>query len=220
MELHGTEGQGEPLEDRLARLGLPSWTVISEALLRGHLARAMCTPSHPPTYLGQAQWGETNAGLREFMARDHGWRNCNAFNIPKTVSPDGSLAVTATSGDEFTGDPAHAVAGTMRPRRTAGIHLVQSNLQLSLDLDLPATANEPEVPAEAADRLTWYLLYRRGKETLLSEICLPTAVDANGNFEACLERIILPKLDLGGPAPLTDDGRTPDVDIPLERRTV
>lgn len=198
---------------RLGELGL-SVEDLHDALRRGQFARDNCTANHPRCYPNVAAWGELSSGLREILSF-RGWTNCDRDNIPKTVAPDGSMAIIPITGDRATGNP-RATPVTKRPRGLASVRLIHLNVQYDFlgDLDLGQ-----EVEDEPEGRITWYLLYHRAGDQLRAELSLPMAVDGCGRIEAWRERIILPTIDLSdGPAPSRDADGGPDVDVPVQRR--
>lgn len=206
----------DSVERRLADLQTPE-PVLREVLRRGHLAGDFCTDAHARTFRGLRVYHEVNAELRgDFKTR--GWFFNDDDNIPRVVRPDGTVVLTAVSGNALTGI---AVPGaqTRNPRGDASIRLIRQNaFQISL-FDGPE--NDPELNAISPNARTWYLLYFRDGDMIRSELSLANGVTAEGNLLLWAERLILAPFNLyegdGGfgvaPEP------TPDVDVPVVRRS-
>lgn len=212
METAAILAQPGEVEHRLTELGL-SVEELHEAIRRGQFARDNCTANHPRCYPGMAAWAEMSSGLRETLSF-RGWTTCDLDNIPKAISPDGSMAIVAITGDRATGN-SNLTPVTKRPRGEASIRFIMLNLQYDFLQEL-----EPEEkgdPQEVEGRVTWYLLCYRQGDVVRAELSLPVVVNGGGRIELWRERIILPAIDLGqGPAPAVDSG--PDVDVPVHRK--
>jgi hypothetical protein len=98
-----TQVRFDPFEvsDRLRLLGLVR-EPFERAAAENLSAYRSCTPNHPPTFPGLAGWAEMNRSLRDDLtALD--WECENETNLPLVVNRQGTMAITATSGDANTG---------------------------------------------------------------------------------------------------------------------
>lgn len=197
--------------DHLERLGL-TVDALQNALQRGHFAALNCTRHHPVTAAGLYMWAEATKELRDLLVPE-GWETVDEYNIPKTVSPDGSLAIVVVGGNEATGNP-HREPATKHARGSAGIRDIQSNHQLWL-FD-STDVGRRGAPAQAV----WYLLHYASEEWMRCELSQPILASESGHVEGWRERIILPPIDLTDGGASNEDGPDgPEVDIPVTRRT-
>src|ERR1700674_1497983 len=91
----------EESRDRLAQLGLGA-PIFTQAIQRGQAIVAGYTPNHPAICRGVSQWGEVVAAIREqLMPRD--WTRMDEDNLPLTVNPTRTIAISVSTGDENTG---------------------------------------------------------------------------------------------------------------------
>jgi hypothetical protein len=201
---------------RLNELGVPL-QAIQTALRAGQLAADFCTTSHPRTYPGMAAWGESTASLRQSLGL-LGWAPNDEDNIPRIVSPDGSIVIACISGNDKTG-LRDGAAGTRNPRRSAGLRVIRRNLQIEMIELLPEGERGDAAPTAGK---TWFLLYRRDRDTVRNELSLARGATEDGKLIEWSERLILPVINLlegGGDGP----GRgvrvidVPPVDVPVER---
>ncbi len=219
---HNTEQSECPdpneVMQRLRELQIPL-PVLHEAIRRGHLAGDFCTKAHARTYQGLRIYHEVNGELRTALLI-RGWALKDDENIPRIIRADGSVVLTAVSGNEITGLYRPGVQ-TRYPRGEAGIRLVRLNGQFALTEMLPP--DDPErVGVVTPTFQTWFLLYNRVGDTLRSELSLAHGISDDGNLLVWAERLILPEFGLydgdgasgAGPAPAP----TPDVDVPVTRR--
>lgn len=196
--------------DRLQRMGLRT-APLHTALLRGHFAALNCTRHHPVTAAGLYMWAEATKELRDLLIPD-GWETSDEENIPKTVSPDGSLCIVVVSGNEATGNP-HRDPATRHARGSAGVRDIRSNHQLWLFDSVDVGRRK------ARGQAVWYLLHYATEEWMRCELSQPILANDSGHVEGWRERIILPAIDLtdasarngGGP-----DG--PELDVPVTPR--
>jgi hypothetical protein len=200
--------EGERAGDRLGKLGLSLDDV--EFALRGADAEARTyTELDPPNTAGIGRWGRTNRLLRERLI-PQGWTYDNPRNLPRTISPTGDVAIVATAGDSFTGDPRRQPT-TKYAKGVATADAVGRNEQLSLF----GHDDEPSGDALA----TWLLLYDSDETGIRAEVSLAASIDEDGFVDAWTERIILPPVVFDTPpvgSRVTDD--RPPIDIAVERR--
>ncbi len=206
----------EDAEDRLLELGL-SVDLLHGAIREGQIAGDFCTEAHPVFYPGCRVYGETNGGLRLRLALQ-AWTFNNDANIPRAISPDGKMVITALQGDAQTGLRDGRDAQTRRPRKEGSIRIIKRNEQLVMVDLLPG--DDPEVIGDQADAgevgPTWFLLYFRSGDKVRCELSLATGVTSTGGLIKWRERLILPELDMhhgpNGPDALGDDS---PVDVPV-----
>lgn len=218
MEDGGWEDAEVPEEDavlwRLAELGIPA-DVPRRAIREGQIAGEFCTAAHPVFYGGSRVYGETNGSLRLQLAMLKWFFNDDSC-IPRVISPDGNVVVTALCGDAQTGLRHGRDAQTRRPRRTASLRIIRRNSQLVMSEMFPV--NDAETLPETAEiGPTWFLLYHRDGDKVRSELSLAMGVAKSGGLLKWSERLILPEIDMldGPPGPghdRADDGE-PDVDV-------
>lgn len=107
---------------RLGELGLPL-ELIHGSLRQGQIAADFCTKAHPSFYPGLVMYGETNGAMRGALAL-RAWSFSDENNIPRAISPNGSVVITAVSGNANTGLRGEA-AQTRHPRGAAGLRIVR-----------------------------------------------------------------------------------------------
>ena len=181
--------------EKLTALGL-SEEILQGAVSRGFLARLDCTENHPPSIPGIVAWGETICALRENLL-PMGWERSNDRNLPLTVNVETGIALTASSGDEFTG----LEGATPRTRNSKGPktkEFVDTNcLQLGLFSDMSTVPDDLKVVDEWA---TWLLLTYRdlGTRVVRCELSRPINIGLDGRVDGWAERIILRSIPFDG----------------------
>ena len=208
------EPDGADVRRRLAELGIPA-EVLSNAVRAGHDLGEFVTVAHPRTYQGLVIWGEITASLRSGLSV-FGWTLDDADNIPRAVSPEGDVTIVAISGNEHTGlRNKHEQLSTRRRRGPGGVRIISQNTQYELELDLVSRTNNDPTGSVG----TWFLLYFRAGDVVRSELSYAKAVDQSGELIDWKERLILPDIDVGGPALILDaPPAPPDVEVPVWRR--
>ncbi|MEX2374594.1 MAG: hypothetical protein WD942_03290 [Dehalococcoidia bacterium] len=193
----GSPGLGEALIGEQAAAAIAamgsSADMLQHALIRGYLARRDFSNRHyPKTTPGYMQWSATNRFLRDLHA-PLGWMPVDDCGIAKTVSPDGSFAITAMLGNEDTG-LRHRIPSTPRPRGGAGVRDVIDNQQGDL------FGFVRPLPVK-----TWLLLYHiegtSGERPIRAELSLPWALGENNHITLWYRRLILPSIDLNEGSP-------------------
>jgi len=193
---------------RLAELGLGEET-LRQAVTDGELARASCTRNDPRVYPGQTAWARTTRGLREALV-PRGWEPSEEANLPTIVSPDKTMAITVSSGDDGTGCLTRSPQ-TRNPKGTATLRAIfENHRQLRFGF---IEDDEGKLP-----RLTWVLLVARVKGEVRCELSLPAAVGDGGRVTAWSERIILDPVALGVEAPVSAPENEPTVEIQVVRK--
>jgi hypothetical protein len=173
--------------------------ILLDAVELGFLAWLNCTENHPSSVPGIVAWGDTIRGLRESLL-PLGWERCNDRNLPLTVNRQTMIAVTASSGDEFTG----LEEMTPRTRNSKGPRTkeaVDSNcIQLGLFSDMPVPPKDPK-DLEAIDEwATWLLLTYRDLKAgyVRCELSRPVNMGIDGRVDGWAERIILGSIPFDG----------------------
>lgn len=203
----------ETVQQRLSELGLEE-RQLRDAVAKGHIGWASCSPFHPRIYAPLVAWAETVAAIRENLATS-GWEASDENNYSVSIDPAGHLAVAVATGNENTG----LVHGSPSTKASKGKHTVAAVLvnqaQLSLFETLPDAANEPiEIP----ERTTWLLLIYRDEHEIRCELSLPVSLGRDMRVDSWRERIILGAIPRD---PQTVDVRPPqqpDIDIAIKRR--
>lgn len=204
---------------RIAELGL-TIELLAEAVRRGQLSADFITLSHPRSSSGLMVWIETNGALREQCAY-LGWEFNDDDNIPRAISPDGAVVITAVSGNERTGLRGGENAQTRRKRGEAGRRMIRRNAQIEMLEMLPAEQREL-VEREVGDTgATWFLLHYRAGDVVRSELSCARGVSEDGCLLDWSERLALPEIDLTElpPTSMPDSGGPgPDVVVPVTSR--
>jgi hypothetical protein len=204
---------------RLEELGIPA-DVPRRAVREGQIAGDFCTAAHPVFYGGSRVYGETNGSLRLQLAMLK-WAFNDDSCIPRVISPDGAVVITALCGDAQTGLRHGRDAQTRRPRRTASLRLIRRNSQFVMAELLPET-DAKTLPETAEIGPTWFLLYHRDGDVVRNELSLAMGVTKSGRLLKWSERLILPEIDMldgpTGPGHDRPDDGEPDVDVPVVPR--
>ena len=201
----------EDSRDRLAELNLDA-LIFAQAIQRGQAIAAGYTPNHPAICRGISQWGEIVAAVREQLV-PRGWTRIDEDNLPLTVNPNRTIALSVSTGDENTGiEDANPSTRSTKGPRTADAVIVNA-LQLNLFGNVPL---KPEELKESNGVMTWILLFHRdvtAQETRF-ELSRPVKMDSDGHVEVWVERILFPALSFG------TDGVLAPKDIPLSPEIV
>ena len=214
---------GTAAEQELRTMGLTP-SKLTQPCVEG-LQSAVAGYSHfePAIAFGISIWSKIVGALRKQL-NDENWKHHDIANAPRSVSPDGTMAIAAVGGDPQTAntDSNPRNARTKGPKFT---NEVENNAATSsaprytkCRLDLGPGDGDTVF----ADLQTWILLYfwDRTSNELRLELSLP--IDCNKGFVTQWEtRIILPTPDLSGHTDLTfGDGMrsyaaTQDVDFEI-----
>jgi hypothetical protein len=201
----------EESRDRLAELGLDA-VIFAQAVQRGQAIAAGYTPNHPAICRGISQWGEVVAAIRDQLL-PRGWTRMDDDNFALTVNPTRTIAISVSTGDEFTGiaEATPSTSSTKGPRTASAV--VVNALQLSLFGNVPL---KPEELKSSNGVMTWILLFHRdvrAQETRC-ELSRPVKMDSDGHVVIWVERIIFPALPFG------TDGVLSPADVPLSPEIV
>jgi hypothetical protein len=200
----------EESRDRLAQLGLDA-LIFTQAIQRGQAIAAGYTPNHPAICRGISQWGEIVAAMREQLL-PRGWTRMDQDNLPLTVNPTRTIAISVSTGDANTGiaDGTPSTRSTKGPR-TADAVIINA-LQLNLFGNVPL---KPEELKGSNGVMTWILLFHRdvlAQETRF-EFSRPVKMDSDGHVDVWAERIIFPAVPFGTSGALAPEELPQAVDI-------
>jgi hypothetical protein len=198
---------------RLQQLGLTEAALL-RAVMAGYIAKSNCTENHPPLFPPIAAWSEAVRTLRDVLKAE-GWTRFNDQNSPKTMSPDGSISIIVSTGNESTGIPYAAPATTSsKGPNTAGAIEINRSLQLYLPgMELPVSLQDEDEKVT-----TWILLAHHAKNELRAELSLPLDVGSDGRVSVWQERIILRTQPLDGELVMITPPAQPDIDVAVRRK--
>lgn len=192
--------------------------LFERAIRAGQLSADLCTDAHPRTAGGLMAYLDTTGRFRtELMLLK--WQPTDEKNISKIISPDGSLTIICSSGNEHTGI-ATGRAGTRNPRGPASVQVINRNYcqgELS-------GFEDPQIIQIRPDNQTWYWLFHRDGSIVCSEVSLPIRVSDDGSSQDFVTRKILPPVNLDefGPDGPGIGGKTgvvpPTIDVDVQRR--
>lgn len=188
------------IDRRLAELELSSQMFITAAQ-ENFAAFAACTANHPPTFSGTAAWAETNRSLADSAVEARWGTQKSEMNLPLVVNNAKTMAITACSGDKYTGLK-DSFPCTRSPKGPSIKDAVKINNQQKFSF--------MEEPAKIAasirkpGRQTWiFLVYRdlhHGEVRF--ELSRPISMADDGHVDNWAERIIFP------PTPFDIDTKT------------
>jgi hypothetical protein len=204
---------------RLQDFGL-SIEELHQVARAAYVAKADCSPLHPPTFPGTAAWATAVLAFRD-MKLPEGWRAADPGNFSVTINDAGQFFVVIATGDDDAGR-AHGREPTTKSTKGMKTEAaVAANRQMSL---FPA-----EIPSEvlAESHLSkfkaWVLLLNIDGTTVYIELSSPSGME-KGKIVEWDERIIVPPLTLGlaggdnspGNGPISGVF-APDVDVDVQR---
>lgn len=199
--------------EALFKLGLDEG-VLLDAVQAGYLARANCTANHPPLFASFVAWGEAVRVLRDGLAL-RGWVRSNERNWPRTIHPNGNIAITVATGTEATGRTAESPTTTSSKGPSTVDALEVNRMQFWLPGMEPP---ELEVGEEENKPTTWLLLVHHAKDEIRAELSLPLDVDREGKVSVWRERIILGAIPLDGEPIEILPPVLPDIDVAVRRK--
>jgi hypothetical protein len=202
---------------RLAELGLKE-DILQRAVQRGWLAFASCTLNHPRSIPGIWAWGETICSLGDQLV-PAGWQRIDESMLPLIINRSGTIALSAASGNENTGNPKEdpLTSSSKGPRTMIAIFANRRQLVIP---EVLSVAEMPEIQA----RSTWWLLAHRdiAAREIRAELSRPIRMDAEGRIDGWAERIILSSQQLDEiPEGLVGGGngpQGPEITLEIRRR--
>ena len=213
--------------ERLAAMGLRA--EIFETAARVHLADYFsCTEHDPPTFPPTAAWAGGNRSLRDQTVPI--WTAVNERNQPLIVNGDGTMAITALSGDENTGT--EETPSTRSPKGRVTAEAVEVNYEQQSQF---AFMEDPAALMESSkdnpNRILWIFLIHRDfkKRELRSELSRPLEMSEDGYIDRWGDRIIFPPIPFGdgdsnvdnpnSPNSGNDDGgQSPEITVQIGKR--
>jgi hypothetical protein len=159
-------------------------------------------------------WAKTVRALRESLVA-RGWRRQEPSNLPLIVSPDCTIAIAVSSGDEYTGVAA-GTPQTQYPKGPVTIAAVDSN-QMSLALfgqSPPAASPSGDGPAW----VLWILLIANRGNELRCELSLPAQIGEDLRVTGWVERILLEPIVLDQVPAFTTPDAEPSIPVEVRRK--
>ena len=196
--------------DTLAQLGLTR-EILSEAVLRGEIARDSCTANDAPGAPGYYAWNGTVRALRDILM-PQGWARNDDICYSRVVSPDKSIAIAVCTGDDGTGNK-DATPRTKYAKGTATQVAVSINQGSLFGDPIPSEEEAPET------WITWMLLKKRTDDTVFAELSLPSSMTKDGQVESWQTRVILAPMLIDPNIEVEDDSAETPIDVPVRRRS-
>ena len=163
---------------------------IQDVIMQGLYARKACTPNHPRTYAGLAQWADTVRALRD-KTSPKGWTSSDDNNFPLCIHPMNNLVIVVQTGDKETGisanNPSNRAAKGMNTEQA----IWANQKQLSLFDALP----EVSLCDSNDNRIMWVLLYHVTPSEMRFELSLPLKM-VGGKIRSWQERLVFPAIVL------------------------
>jgi len=219
---------GPAVTTRLADLGLTG-SDLKDPLRRALADARLCTDLDAPGAAGFIFWTRANRYLREQLKpRKWGWTSRD--NILRTIDPENSFTITATSGAGDIG----CDRGRVRTRNRKG-SAVDQLVRYNRHVHGGGIWTVQPLWQEAAPQFepgmlpTWFLLYQLDDDGIRCELSLP--IDMDGSLvNRWREHILLPTISPGGGGPVVggidlitdpddEDPGDEGPDVPVERRS-
>lgn len=200
------------VQSRLEELFGLSPEMIQDVVMQGLLARSSCTPHHPRTYQGLAQWAETVRALRDKTA-PLGWAKSDDNNFPLCLHPSGNITIAVYTGDRDTG----MTGCTPSNRAVKGANTEQAVWVNQKQLSLFEELKEPQLDCDSTTRIMWVLLYHVASNEIRFELSLPQQI-SGGKIRSWQERIVFPAIPLDQTDFAIEDEAGPEFDIHVERK--
>lgn len=163
---------------------------ILDVIMQGLSARRSCTPHHPKTYPGLAQWAETVSALRDITS-PMGWSHSDDNNFPLCIHPSGNVVIAVQTGDNDTGisesNPSNRAAKGLNTEQA----IWTNQKQLSLFDAFPDTS----LIDSNENRVMWILLYHVTASEIRFELSLPLNI-IGGKIRSWQERLVFPAITL------------------------
>lgn len=197
--------------EALAQLGLTK-KILRDAILRGEAGRDSCTANDAPGAPGFYAWAGTVRALRDILT-PKGWTRNDDVNYSRVINPDRSIAIAVVTGDEGTGNK-DASPKTKYPKGPATQAAVTSN-QWSLQFVEFTTVEDDLLETW----ITWMLLKKRTRDSVFSELSLPSSMTTDGQVESWQTRIILDPMLIDPNIEFESDSSETPIDVPVRRRS-
>lgn len=202
----------QDIEARLAELDL-TVSELQEVARAAYLAKASCSPLHPPTFPGTSAWGAAVYTLRS-RKLPHGWRRADPGNFSITINDARRFYVVIATGDELAGRSVGKVPTTKSPKGLKTEAAVKATRQLTLFPD--EAYEELQKDADLAEYKAWFLLINISKEFVALEVSSPLDMK-RGKITSWHERIIVPGVSFDqSVSDDDDDGFNDDINIDVQ----
>lgn len=202
---------GAEAEQTLRTMGLGSSSLTRPCIEGLQSAVVSYSPFEPAIAFGLSIWSKIVGALR-YQLTEEGWEQHDIANAPRSVSPDGTMAIAAIGGNSQTAltdtDPSNA--RTKGPRFANEIENNAANSSAPRYTQCQLDLGPGDEDTRFSDLRTWVLLYfwDRTNNELRLELSLP--IDCDKGFVTQWEtRIILPAQDLSGNINLSGSDDTP-----------
>lgn len=193
---------------------------VHDVARAAYIAKAGCSPLHPPTFPGTAGWAAAVYTMRDKKLPD-GWRHADPGNFSITINDAKRFYIVVATGDQLAGRSIGKPPTTKSVKGMKTEAAVAATRQLTLFPD--KAFDELQLNAELSSYCAWFLLLNIVEGHVFIELSSPSEM-AKGKITSWHERIIVPPLssdpslddrDAGAPA---DGGDfAPDVDFDVQR---
>lgn len=177
---------------QLIRVGVTE-QILLRSLWAGASRYAECTLNHPVTAPRFYCWSETVTGLADELT-PNGWERIDRKNLPVLLSPDRSIGLIVSSGDERTGNPLLEPSKINSGPKTT--ELIVSNRVRQLQM--MGAGFDVYSKEETVEWETWVFLYYRDpiQRVMKSELSRPVGFTGSMQATKWDDRWILPSLPL------------------------
>ncbi|MDP9383435.1 MAG: hypothetical protein M3Q29_25490 [Chloroflexota bacterium] len=195
---------------QLDRIGLPK-TLLLQAAEDGHVDRVFASPLDFP---GRGEYDAASRALRTICEEGGkvpaSWHRDTYLGIPVATNLDETIAITVTSGDEFTGIDGESDPKT---RSLKGPNTRTAATRQTLPLLHGLDEHDPAVTL-------WFMLTYVDVDCVRVEIATPSFVGRDGRVSGWLVRIVVGNVDLDGIGQrMVPAAPTPPLDITPVRKT-
>lgn len=206
------------VDERLAQLGLERETFVTAAK-ENYAASASCTPHHPATAHGYYGWSEMNRSLADSLVISRWGARQSERNLPLVVNMAGTMAITASSGDEDTGrKDGYPCTSSPKGRCTADfLRVNKKQMKFAFMEDAVQVA-----AMKPTGRSTWiFLVYRDlQRSEIRYELSRAVAMSDNGHVDDWVERIIFPSTPFDPDIQMRGngtDGQSPEISVEITK---
>jgi hypothetical protein len=183
------------VDERISELGLKR-EIFETAAKENYAAFASCTPNHPPTFPGLSAWAEMNRSIADSLIIARWGAKQSERNLPLVVNNSQTMAITASSGDEYTGRK-EDFPGTSSAKGPCSADFVRANKRQQ-KFAFMEDPTEIRAAMKIPGRSTWiYLVYRDlTHNELRHELSRPISMSEDGHVNDWAERIIFSSIPL------------------------
>lgn len=185
---------------------------ILDVIMQGLSARRSCTPHHPRTYPGLAQWADTVRALRD-KTSPMGWKYSDDNNFPLCIHPSGNVVIAVQTGDSDTGitacNPSNRAAKGLNTEQAIWTNQKQFSLFDSFPDTSSVDGNE--------NRIMWILLYHVTPSEIRFELSLPLNI-IGGKINSWQERLVFSAITLDQIDINIGDSDGQNIEVNVERK--